>query len=151
MVVLRRDQSSARLRQVLGVFNQVLIISRFIGPINCSVRLGLSLFPVSYLLRGLDYLHLVLVSWSLLLLAGLLLLLLPMLMLRARIPGVVLCQLLVDQAFVEQARWRGWTPWLSRLCRLAPSPLDLWRQRRVFRHAVLLLLVWFGSRGATDW
>ena len=46
MVVLRRDQSSARLRQVLGVFNQVLIISQFIGPINCFVRLGLSLFPV---------------------------------------------------------------------------------------------------------
>ena len=106
----------------------------------------------SYLHWGLDNLHIVLVScWSLLHLAGLLLLLLPMLLLRARIPGEVLCQLLVDQALVEQARWRGWTPWLSRLCRLDPSPLDLWRQRRVFRHAALLLLVGFGSAGATDW
>ena len=59
MVVLRRDQSSARLRQVLH--------------------------------WGLDNLHLILVSWSLLLLAGLLFLLLPMLMLRARIPLEVLC------------------------------------------------------------
>ena len=95
----------------------------------------------SYLHWGLDNLHLILVSWSLIFLAGLLLLLLPMLMLRARIPGDVLCQLIVDQALVEQARWQVWTSWLSRLCRLGPSPAVLCRQRSMSRHAAAGL-VW---------